>query len=138
MVKRLVSSLSITFAVAAVGAWPLIYLGIPFFSSWAFLTVLQFVGFYFYNEHVSRKIALQEQQLLLAHEAELSKQTSEVTCPCDRGVKCFVPINLNDRNEYVCPGCKKDINVIVDLKTALITTPILEQPETVIKQTILS
>ena len=51
---------------------------------------------------------------------------------------CVVPISLNERNEYNCPGCKKDINVFVDLKTALVTTPVLEPPDTVIKQTILS
>jgi len=138
MIKRLLSSLAITSAVAAVAAWPLTYLGIWFLSSWAFFMVLQFVGFYFYFEYVRRKTALEEQAFLLAREAELSKQGAEVTCPCDRGIKCFVPITLNERNEYVCPGCKKDINVLVDLKTVLVTTPILEPPDTVIKQTISS
>lgn len=138
MVKRLLVSLAITFSVAAICAWPLTYLGIGFLSSWLFFSAIQFIGFYFYSEHVRRKMALQEQAFILAQEAELSKQGAEVTCPCDQGIKCFVPISLNERNEYNCPGCKKDINVFVDLKTALVTTPVLEPPDTVIKQTILS
>ncbi|NBO99092.1 MAG: hypothetical protein EBU90_03060 [Proteobacteria bacterium] len=133
MVRRTAISLLITFFVACIGAWPLTYLGINFFSSLAFLTVLQFVGFYFYYEYITRKAALQEQALILAREAELSKQGAEVICPCDRGFKSFVPILLNERNEYTCPGCKKDVNVLVNLKTVLVTTPVVESPDEVIK-----
>lgn len=134
MVQRLFKSLLLVLGVAFCAAWPLTYVGINFFSSAAFFIVLQFVGFYFYGEYQSRKLAIEEQKLILAAEAELSKQGAEVVCPCDRQIKCFVPIVLNDRNEYNCPGCKKDINVLVKLKTALITTPVIEAPsEAIIK-----
>ena len=134
MLQRLFRSLLLVFGVAAVGAWPLCYMGINFLSSFFFLTVLQFVGFYFYNEYRARQIAIEEKKLVIAHEAELAKQGAEVICPCDRRIKCFVPIVLNDRNEYTCPGCNKDINVLVNLKTVLVTTPVAEGPtEAIIK-----
>lgn len=137
MLQRLAQSLSITFAVSTVAAWPFIYLGVSFVSGFVFFTILQLVGFYFYSEHVKRRMMIEEQQLIAMREAELSKQGAEVVCPCDRNMRAFVPIMLNGRNEYTCPGCDKEINVAVNLKTALITTPILEDTDTVIKNTLL-
>ena len=136
MLKRLLQSLAITLSVSAVLAWPFTFLNINFFSALGFFTVLQFVGFFFYNEHVRRKLALEEEKLVIMREAELSKQGMEVICPCDRQIKAFIPIVLNARNEYTCPGCNKEINVAVNLKTALITTPILEDTDTVIRNNI--
>ena len=137
MFKRLAQSLSITFAVSIVSAWPFVYLGVNFLSGFAFFTILQFVGFYFYSEHVKRKVMIEEQKLIAMREAELSKQGAEVVCPCDRNVRAFIPILVNGRNEYTCPGCSKEINVAVNLKTALITTPILEDTDTVIRNNLL-
>lgn len=136
MLKRIAISLALTLSIAGVCAWPLTYLGVNFFSGLACFTVLQFVGFYFYTEHVRRKTALEEQAFILAREAELTRQGAEVVCPCDRNVKCFVPIILNEYNSYNCPGCKKDIHVMVNYKTALVTTPVTDPPEVVIKQSI--
>lgn len=134
MLQKLAKSLLLVIGMALCAAWPLTYVGINFYSSLVFFTVLQFVGFYFYGEYQSRKLAIEEQKLLLAAEAELSKQGAEVVCPCDRQVRCFVPITINDRNEYKCPGCNKDVNVLVKLKTALITRPVLDAPsEAIIK-----
>lgn len=136
MLRRLFISLALTLSIAGICSWPLTYLGINFFSGLASFTVLQFVGFYFYTEYVRRKNTLQEQAFILAREAELSKQGAEVICPCDRNIKCFVPIILNEYNSYNCPGCKKDIHVMINYKTALVTTPVTDPPEVVIKQSI--
>lgn len=132
MLPNVLKSILLVAGVAAVAAWPFTYLGVGLISGFLFFSVLQFVGFYFYREHQQRKIAIEEQKLILIREEQLNKQGAEVTCPCDRNIKCFVPIVLNDRNEYTCPGCNKDINVMVNLKTALITTPVLESTEEVI------
>lgn len=132
MLKKLSISLGLTIAVASLLAWPFTYIGINFFGSLAFFITLQFVIFYFYRDYVDTKARLEEQKILLQREAELSKQGAEVTCPCDRQIKAFIPIILNQRNEYVCPGCKKDINVSVKLKTALITTPIVNTIEEIV------
>lgn len=134
MGKRLVKSLAITTSVGSLLAWPVTYLGISFISALCFFTILQFVISYFYNDYVSKKIAIEEEKIILAREAELSKQGAEVVCPCDRNVKCFVPIVINDRNEYTCPGCKKTVNVLVNLKTVLTTTPITHDPLVIMKQ----
>jgi len=136
MGQRLAISLAVTLGVASLCAWPFVYLGVNYFSGIAFFTVLQFIGFYFYTEHVKRRVALQEQTLILAREAELSRQGAEVVCPCDRNVKCFVPIVLGEYNTYNCPGCKKDIHIMINYKTALVTTPVTDTPDTVIKQSL--
>lgn len=124
MLLKLLRSIALTAGVAAAGAWPLVYLGINFISSFIFLVILQFVGFYFYNEHVQRKIALEEQKIINEREQILSQQGMDVACPCDRRVKAFVPISLSGRNEYTCPGCDKTISVYIEPKTALVTTPV--------------
>lgn len=124
MLKRLFTSLGLTAAIASVISWPLTYIGIDFISSLIALTTLQFVGFFFYNEYVSRKMILAEQKMLIDAEKELLKQSAEVSCPCDRGIKTVVPINIAERNEYICPGCNKNIHVIIETKTALVTTPV--------------
>ena len=132
MLQKAVYSVALTLLVACLLAWPFSYLGINFASGIVFFTILQFVGFYFYREYVDRKMLLEEQKLIIQREAELSKQGAEVVCPCDRQVRSFVPIVLNQRNEYVCPGCKKDINVSVRLKTVLVTTPVVDTVEDVV------
>lgn len=124
MVLKLLRSIALTVGVAAAAAWPLIYLGIGFVSSFIFFVILQFVGFYFYNEYVQRKIALQEQEIINERERILAQQGMDVSCPCDRKVKAFVPISLMGRNEYTCPGCDKTISVVVEPRTALVTTPV--------------
>jgi len=134
MVKSLLKSLAITAAVSAIFSWPATYIGISYLSAFGFFTVLQFVIFYFYNDYTNKRIAIEGEKILLAREAELSKQGAEVICPCDRNIKCFVPIVINDRNDYICPGCKKTINVLVNLKTVLTTTPITHDPLVIIDQ----
>jgi len=132
MLQRATYSLLLTFLVSTLLAWPLTFMGVWFFSGFGFFTALQFISFYFYRDYVSRKIAVEEQKIIAAREAEFSKQGADVTCPCDRQVKCFVPIVLNQRNEYTCPGCNKDISISVNLKTALITTPVVDTLEHIV------
>lgn len=132
MLQRATYSFLLTSLVSALLAWPLTFFGVWFLSGFGFFTVLQFVGFYFYRDYVSRKIAIEEQKLVVAREAEFSKQGADVMCPCDRQVKCFVPVILNQRNEYKCPGCNKDISISVNLKTALITTPVVDTLEHIV------
>jgi len=136
MLKRVASSLVLTFFVAVACAWPLTFLGISFLSGIGFFIVLQFVGFYFYHDFTRKKILLEEEKIIAFREAELNKQGAEVICPCDRNVKSFVPISLNDTNEYQCPGCNKAIHVLVNLKTVLATIPMTETPEEVVVNTL--
>lgn len=132
MLQKALQSLGLTLLVGSVLAWPFTFLDVNFFSGLAFFVTLQFIGFYFYREYIARKIALEEQQLILLREAELSKQGAEVVCPCDRQVKSFIPIMLNGRNDYVCPGCNKGVNVSVKLKTYVTTVPIVNTVEEIV------
>lgn len=134
MWKALARSLLLVLGVASVAAWPFTYIGVGFFSGVAFFTVLQFVVFYLYKDYQEKRFLIEQEKLVIAHEAELAKQGAEVACPCDRNIKCLVPIVLGARNEYTCPGCNKNINVMVNFKTALVTTPVTDTPtDTVIK-----
>lgn len=128
MLKRLVTSLLLTFSVSAIISWFLYSFGISFLGSFLSLTVLQFIGFYFYSEYMRARFLIEEQKIIALTEAEFEKQGLEVSCPCDRNIKSFVPISLTERNEYMCPGCNKLVNVNVQCKTVLVTVPILNDP----------
>ena len=128
MLKKLVTSLLLTFSVSAIISWFLYSFGISFIGSFLSLTVLQFIGFYFYSEYMRSRFLIEEQKIIALKEAEFEKQGIEVTCPCDRNVRSFVPISLTERNEYMCPGCSKLLNVNVQCKTVLVTVPVLNDP----------
>lgn len=129
MLSSLIKSLSITLLVSLTLAWPATYFGISLASGLVFFTALQFVIFYFYNGSVQRRKELNDRMFALEEAKILSKITAEVSCPCDRNVKALVPINLDERNEYRCPGCEKTIHVIPNFKTALVTTPVSQTVE---------
>lgn len=136
MIQKIIKSLAITSGVGLLLAWPTTFLGIPLIGGFSFFVVLQFVAFYFYNDYIQNKIAIKEAELLLEREKELSKQGAELICPCDKRASCFVPINLNDENNYICPGCNKQVSVYINFKTAIATIPVTETPEEVIKKSL--
>lgn len=55
---------------------------------------------------------------------EYSKQGVEVTCPCYRENKVYIPIRLDGINDYKCLECDKNVSVNVDVKTFLVTEPL--------------
>lgn len=123
LLMTLGKSLLITFAVAGIIAFFLNSLGLYFIPTFLFFILLQFLGFYFYGEHVKRKNDKTRITAQLKITEELSKQQATVTCPCDRNVETTIPIKITGENKYVCPGCTKEIKVFVSTKTALVTTP---------------
>lgn len=48
---------------------------------------------------------------------EFSKQGMDVSCPCYLEKKMFIPIELNETNEFNCIECKKDCIVQITAKT---------------------
>lgn len=56
--------------------------------------------------------------------SEFSKQSVEVVCPCARGVKHLIPIQLDVDNSYVCLDCNKNVTVKLDVNTYLETIPV--------------
>lgn len=136
MLRRIVFSLGLTALVAGLCAWPLTFLGVHFLSGLGFFIALQFVGFYFYSDYTKRQTLIEEEKIIAFREAELNKQGAEVVCPCDRGIKSFVPISINETNEYQCPGCNKPVHVLVNLKTVLATIPVTDTLEDVVVNTL--
>ena len=116
-------SFLITVIVAAILSFLVNSLGFAFFPSFLFFILVQYVGFYFYGEHIKRRTNKLKIETELRVLEEQSKQKATVICPCDRGIETTIPININGENRYKCPGCIKDVTVFVTTKTALATTP---------------
>lgn len=124
----LFKSISITILVATSLSYFLASFAIPFLNTFVFCIIAQFLFFYFYGEYVKNK----KNKFILAMELkeieEQNKQSTIVTCPCDRNIQTTIPIDINGINDYVCPGCYKNIAVYVTAKTALATTPVSVNP----------
>lgn len=90
-----------------------------FWKAFVVCTVAQVVVYQIYTMIVE----FFAEKLINDRISEYSKQGTEVTCPCARAVKHFVPIQLNTDNSYKCLDCNKNIAVDVEVKTFLETTP---------------
>lgn len=128
MLLTLFKSIFITVAVAGVIGYFLIALGVPFFNSFAFCILVQFLFFYFYGEYLKNKKNKFLLQRQLKEIEEENKQSTVVTCPCDRAIQTTIPIDINYDNSYTCPGCDKSISVFISTKTALATIPVAVNP----------
>lgn len=80
-------------------------------------TLLQFIIYTVY----CKVVELFEQNILNERLKEFTKQGKEVTCPCPKGLKHFIPIQLDQDNSYRCQDCKRGVIVDVDVKTFLET-----------------
>lgn len=121
--QRIVVSLVITVAVSVIFSLFLLNFNFNFFASFAFFTLLQFVGFYFYGEFIKRKNAKMALEAELKSLEFFQKISTEVVCPCDKNVTTTIPVALNQKNYYTCSGCNKRISVYLEPKTALVTEP---------------
>jgi hypothetical protein len=128
ILKKLIYSLAITISVSILGGLFCLNFGFNFWITTLFFFILQFIGFYFYGEHVKRRNAIIEAELEMIAAAELAKITADVVCPCDKKVQNIIPIEMNVDNSYTCSQCNKRIGVIVDVKTTLKTEPLEQNP----------
>jgi len=125
---KLAKGLGITIVVSSIVS---ISLGIFFsnYIAWFLLaTLLQFLVFYIVGEVVKRNNSKKMAEYILRQSEIQAQQSATVVCPCDKRINTTLPIRLNTDNTYECAGCKKDIVVNIELKTALITTPISVNP----------
>lgn len=87
------------------------------------ITVFQFVVFYFYT---SKKQAQQQQiylEFLTEQQEIFEEQGAEVQCAgCKQLV--FVPVKINNPENFNCPHCNTENALYVNLETAVTTTPI--------------
>lgn len=128
VIRRLLYSFAITLIFSILGGLFFINFQFNFWITSLFFFTLQIVGFYFYGEHVKRKNAAIQTQLEILAASELKKITADVVCPCDKKVQSTIAIEMDRDNSYICGQCNKRIGVILDVKTALKTDPIAENP----------
>ena len=128
ILKKLLYSLAITICVSILGGLFCLNFGFNFWITSSFFFILQFIGFYFYGEHVKRRNAIIEAEFEMIAASELAKITADVVCPCDKKVQTTIPIQMNIDNSYTCSQCSKRIGVILDVKTALKTEPLQQDP----------
>lgn len=125
---RILKSIIITFSVSLILSYFITFTGIPFLPTFLVITLLQFLFFYFYGEYLKNK----KMELIISAEAEITKeklkQFTDVECPCDRKIQTNIPLNIYGKNNYVCPGCNKQVNVYIETKTALSTEPVFTNP----------
>ena len=91
--------------------------GIKYFLA---ISLIQIILYQIYLKIVSLYI----ERIKLDKIKEYSKQGVEVSCPCYRENKVFIPIRLNANNDYKCLECNKNVSVNVDIKTFLATEPL--------------
>ena len=91
--------------------------GIKYFLA---ISLIQIIFYQIYLKILSLYI----QRIKLDKLKEYSKQGVEVSCPCYRENKVFIPIRLNGNNDYKCLECNKNVSVNVDIKTFLATEPL--------------
>jgi hypothetical protein len=128
VIRKLLYSFGITLIVSILGGLFFLNFQFNFWATSLFFFILQVVGFYFYGEHVKRRNAVIQAQLELLAASELKKITADVVCPCDKKVQSTIAIEMDKDNSYICGQCSKRIGVILDVKTALKTDPIAENP----------
>jgi len=97
--------------------------GVNYIIGGLFGVAIQFVGFYAFKTILTAVVSLKNKQIENERLKELSYQGLEVTCPCFKQIKEFIPIKLNSSNYYRCSECKKTIGVVITPETAVVTEP---------------
>ncbi len=119
MLLSFIKSILITASISLLVSIPFVLLGahifypfcISFFSIFA-LSFLFKEFMFFYTSYKNKELEIKEIEAM-------EKTGIELTCPCHKQVKMFVPIDLATENVYKCPGCDKNISAIVNIQTAL-------------------
>jgi hypothetical protein len=102
-----------------------------FLATFAIVTAIQVLFFIALNTYRD----VQKSKAAVLEIAELSKQGLEVTCPCFKQSKQFIPIVLNDVNEYECDQCPHRVKVSISAETMIATVPVeLENTATAIEE----
>lgn len=116
VVKSLLTLLTISSSVAFLFSnnW------IGFIKYFVFTTVVQTVIYNVYKDYLKQKFEKVYNERL----KEYSKQGCEISCPCDRACRHFIPIELNGDNSYTCQDCDRKIAVDVQVKSFLSTDPV--------------
>lgn len=93
------------------------------FSLGLSLITLYSVSF-IYDQFINIFLAVKFKKIELEKIKELSYQTIEVTCPCSKTAKQFIPIRVDRPNYYKCNKCERTVGVYINVETVLVTEPI--------------
>lgn len=127
MLTRILLFLSLPFSACAI----LYASGISSFWVYLFTTFftvgLQYAIDKGFQAYAVIKYGVRLKEINLELEKEYNKRGMELTCPCEKKQKCFVPIDLENGSSYNCPKCDKQVSVYVKVGTALSTEPVTIQ-----------
>jgi hypothetical protein len=116
----IVKSLVTLFAISSILSFAFSTNAYGFAKIFLFATLMQIL---FYNVY-RNVVTFMMSKIDLEKIKELSKQGCELTCPCDKAIKNFIPIRLDQDNSYRCLECSKNVKVDLDFKSFLQTEPI--------------
>jgi len=117
MIRDIIKSISILVLISSAIAFAFSATFIGFCKVWIIATILQFIFFAIYSKFVTYFLIKETNKYNLEKIAEYSKQGLNVTCPCPKAIKAFVPIRLDQNNYYKCLDCGKHVAVQIDVKT---------------------
>jgi hypothetical protein len=120
MPNKLVKSLLTLLTISGSVAFLLSNDWIGFTKYFVFTTVVQTIIYNVYKDFIRERYEKVYNERL----KEYSKQGCEITCPCDRACRHFIPIEINGDNSYACQDCDRKIAVDVQVKSFLSTDPV--------------
>lgn len=120
-ILKALTSLIVTFGVATL--FGLIFKD-NFWLVFAIATILQFFGFYIFNQVYLNNIILNAERIKIDQIKESNRNLVEIGCPCDENYKQLVDFRFDQKNIYKCDKCGKNYTAIVSFKSILTTDPI--------------
>jgi hypothetical protein len=125
MFARLFIQLIILLIIATVIGFLLTHIGINLWLGIVTGIIAQLIGYNTFTAILDSHIALKNKKIENERIKEFTLQGLEVTCPCSKQQKEFVPIRLNTNNTYRCNTCSKPVSVFISAETAIQTEPVL-------------
>ena len=123
MLKKLLLSLAITLGISSGTSYFLTSFDIEFFKSFIFITIIQFIFFYFYNTYNQSKLNKFAIEQLSETEMQFEQSGTDVVCAnCKKEV--FAPIELPEPNNFTCPHCGSENSIYLNIETAVTTRPV--------------
>ena len=93
----------------------------------AITTILQFIGFYMFNNIYENLLKKRAIELSIEFEKEHSKNVVTINCPCSENNQQSIQMTFNEDTIYECSKCKKEIRASNNISTLMTTVPMYTQ-----------
>jgi hypothetical protein len=93
----------------------------------AITTILQFIGFYIFNNIYENLLKRRAIELSIEFEKERSKNVVTINCPCSENNQQTIQMTFNEDTIYECSKCKKEIRASNNISTLMTTVPMYTQ-----------